>query len=616
MPTDSPAVLELSTPRPAPGSGLLALAVPAAAAVAVYAHTLAFGFVWDDWLLIVGNRWLDTPQGLAEGLRSPLWGFVDRHYDVAFNLRFYRPLGVALLYALKQLGGGSPWPFHLAAVLGHAANATLVAALARGVLSGPRRDGLALLAGLAFAVHPVHVEAVAWSSGLFDVWSTLGCLAAAALTLARWQGTPERLRPALVGVCWGAACLLKEGALLLPPLLWSLSSAGAAARGEAPAPARERLKDELWPLLPWLVLVLAGRVLALQGQPGLGLGSRGWAELVWSVPALLAHALSRLVWSYGLDVFEPFQAPSSPGRPDVVLGLALGGALAAGWWAARRRGRASLAAGLLWLVLPLSPVLVLPWVSTSAVADRYLYLPSVGFVLLAALAVGRLLEGADGRRVALVGVLVALLTGVMALDAVQRSGPYSDQVAFYQAATEATPDSAELEALLGLQYGELGDLQAALQHLRRAVALDPRHWAARMGLGVNAARAGQYQEALAALAPVLERFPGEAEGFVNRGLIYKRLGRLEEATADFTTALRLDPRSAEAHVNLGMVLSASGHHDQALAEVQRALELRPAFVDAEQAAATIEERRGNLEAARAHRERAAALKAAAPRRRR
>src|SRR3989442_5687044 len=183
----------------------------AASAVVVYLGALWNGFVWDDQVIVLGNPLVQTWAGLATAFANPYWPpFVGGY--------LYRPLTV-LTYVLDWHIGGAAW-FHAVNLLWHAGVSALVAVLARRWAG----DAAALVAGMLFAVHPVHVEAVANVVGRAE-------LMAAAFTLLAVYAALEADRPVWSAVCWALGLLSKEVAVVAPALVvagWGLLGAGGA----------------------------------------------------------------------------------------------------------------------------------------------------------------------------------------------------------------------------------------------------------------------------------------------------------------------------------------------------------------------------------------------------
>jgi hypothetical protein len=367
----------------------------AVALVAVVVHIAALWnrFVFDDLYIVVLNPVLHAPSGLWRVFGESYW---------AGNLAgaMYRPLAVAT-YALDWMVDGAPW-FHAVNLLWHAGASVAVAALALRWTAGNRR--VALLAGLLFAVHPVHVEAVANLVGRNELMAGLFTLLAVYAALERHS------------VVWTAAALVggllsKENAAVAPALIgwaWLL--------GLRPLPERRRLTAFV---ASWIVIGAAyGAVRwivlhSYEGSQNIAPQLLGQSPVAVRLTAVAAFTdVARLLvfplhlqGDYSPDerttVWSPLDGRFLVGFMVFVGWLAL---LALAW----RRRRLPEAYGLGWVGIAYLPVANLLYPHGVVVAERLLYLPSVGLVLAAAAALARL----EPRRLAVVTIALVLAGGV------------------------------------------------------------------------------------------------------------------------------------------------------------------------------------------------------------
>ena len=176
--------------RTALGAALIALA-----ALAVYGGTVGFAFVFDDHIQIERNPWLRSPDGIWRFFTQPFWGFYPDRGSGPSN--YYRPFFGVSYSLVARLFGLRPAAFHAASVLLHVAVCLLVALLARRIIQDPGQNAAALAAGLLFAVHPAHAEAVAWVGGQADVLAALFALLGTLFYLNAIQNSKSRIHQAL-----------------------------------------------------------------------------------------------------------------------------------------------------------------------------------------------------------------------------------------------------------------------------------------------------------------------------------------------------------------------------------------------------------------------------------
>ncbi|MBI4517596.1 MAG: tetratricopeptide repeat protein [Deltaproteobacteria bacterium] len=528
-----------------------------ALALLVYLPALRHGFIWDDPLVLEQLRAI---HGLRELLLPP--EIVPKYY--------YRPLIFLSFLLDRSLGGETPFWFHFSVVLAHGANTALLWWLGVRLLGSASASALA---AALFAVHPIHVESVAWIAGRSDVLAaTLLLLSAAWLT----HEQPRWTRSAAVAA-YGLALFAKEaalGALLILPLL-------ALATGRRPS------RQVLAALLAVTVSYLMLRRLAL-GAAVTGFASSATpAAALRDLLAALGFYTSKLLLPVNLSAYVP-EVPAGWLSPALGLVTALATAAAAG--AAWRQDERVTACLLAWFLVTLAPALaVIVRISAQApVAERYLYIPSIAACLLC----GRLLVWLAARRPSwLLPARVAVLglSAVFAVLCLARNRVWADDVLFWQDVAAKAPDYALGHRELAMIYMNRNQLEAADMALQRALAGKSDRDARVMTLN-NAGNLYLRQQRL-----------DEAERMFNEGLklhshpyLHYGLGRLAmtraeqaqarndaqevnrqvaEARAQLQRSLALDPRSAKSQVLLGQVLYSLGDRTGAREHLEQALRL-------------------------------------------
>lgn len=536
-----------------------------ACAALAFANTLANGFVWDDLLLIQSNPWLDGPQHLGDIFGSHFWAFSSQ---VNLSRNYYRPLVHVTFLLCRGFSGLQPWGYHLVLLLGHVVASGLVYRV--GLLLSERRQAgtlAALAAGLLFAVHPIHTEAVAWVSAVNDVAIGVGVLLALYLMMTSGPGLSSRC--ALAGLVFLCALLFKEPAVLLPAMVvvHDLSRGGRSWS----------LRQWMGRYAPLALALLVYAALRLHAMAGLGrtlhhtkLGTVGY--VVNALP-LLAQYLGALVMPLELNAFHVFQPVESPWAPQVLAGGAALAGLAIASAVLWRRAPSAFVA-LAWCLLPLLPALYIPALGKNTFTERYLYLPSVGFVLL----VGLGLEALERRGTAsrswrlllrggLAGVVVA---GGLATATHNRV--WRDNLSLWRDVQAKSPEAPEIHAGLGLALLEKGKTREAVAHLERAGDTSAP---ARRNLGLAYARAGRMQDAEAMLQEAIRLEPDNAGAWSNLCLVHKNLKQLARALEECETAARLEPQLAEVRTSFGQVLLLAGRLDEAEQHLRAALALEP-----------------------------------------
>ena len=362
------------------------IAVVLALTFAVYIPTLRYQFVHDDRGQIVENPAVHSWHLAPTYFTAHVWAAVMP--EELGN--YYRPLFLLWLRINDAVFGSQAWGWHLTTILAHALATLLVYLLALRL--GIGRD-VALLAALIFGLHPAHIEAVAWISGVTE--PLLGILLIASF-LAYMQSRDERAHVlkwrAISLILFALAILEKETALILPGLLlfyeWIFRKEWEQRTGV------RRLTQwggeafgKIWPYIVIIVIYVPARIHALKGFSH-AITPLSTAQLVYTWPSLIGFWVCHMIWPAGLSTFYDFPAVTHPTVRsfllpaifDVFVGLAL--------LACARTSR-KVAFFAVWLVLPLIPLLNLRvFVANDFAHDRYLYLPSVGFAILIAMLLG------------------------------------------------------------------------------------------------------------------------------------------------------------------------------------------------------------------------------------
>lgn len=445
---------------------LLALAV-CVLSFAAYATSLGNGFVWDDPIIL--SRQLPAFRSLGALLAPPA-------NLPQFAPDYYRPLVIGSYLLDRELGGGEAWVFHLTVVAAHVLATLAVFLLGEALFAAapaPGGDGrlAAALGAALFAVHPVHTEAVAWVAGRADVFAALFSTAAVLCHLR------ARSRPGLAWATAGfvlLALLAKEVAaavvIVLAALDWLVPD-GASAPVAAPAPRAQRRRAAAtapagrrttWqryaPAAAAVAIYAALRSSAIDGGLTTTSGEvqGSWVGRVLGALAVYAGKLTLPVSPNAYIAEVPASVPAL-GAGVAVLVL-----LAAGFFVARRRRRQAVAFLLLWIAVTLAPSLAILFkIPEVPIAERYLYLPSVGFCLLCGYAAGVGL--ADGRRAwryaTAVAVAVALVAGTAAT--VVRCRVWASDLALWRDTAAKNPLAAMPMRSLGVALYHAGRLQEA-----------------------------------------------------------------------------------------------------------------------------------------------------------
>jgi len=542
-------------------------------------NLIVYASVWhDDFVNYDDYQYVSENADVSGGLtwHGVAWAFTT---GAAAN---WHPLTWLSHMLDVQLYGLNPGAHHLTNLLLHIANTLLLFGLLHRMTGALGRS--AFVAGL-FAVHPLHVESVAWVAERKDVLSTLFWM----LTLWAYVAyvRKPRLRRYLVVLLFFALGLMAKPMLVTLPfvlLLLDFWPLGRMAPGPNPAgrwaPSREwwaTVVHLVWEKLPLLALSVASSIVTFVVQ------RRGGSVVSLDAIPLnlrLANALAsyvayigKMLWPAHLAVLYPY-AQSLPRWWIAGAFLGLIGTTVAVIWASRRHPY--LPVGWLWYLGTLVPVIGLVQVGPQAMADRYTYIPLIGLFILVAWGVPDLLVRWRLRRIAL-PTAAGLVIAACAIAARGQVQYWESGTALWTHALEVTTGNYVAHTDLGVVLARQGRTDEAIREFREALRIKPGYADGHNKLGRALAEQGRLDEAIAHYTEALRNDPASAEAHNNLGLALARQGKLDESTHEFLEALRIQPDSAEVHNNFGVVLAGQGRTDEAIHEFQEALRIKPDY---------------------------------------
>ncbi|HVT31748.1 MAG TPA: tetratricopeptide repeat protein [Rhodanobacteraceae bacterium] len=557
---------------PARRSGdLWILAALAITTLAIYAQVVGHSFIdLDDPLYI-----RDNPV-VGRGLTLPgiAWAFTTFH---AAN---WHPLTWLSHMLDVELFGLDAGRHLLVNVLIHVANTLLLFRFLRRT-TGTRWPS-AMVAAL-FALHPLHVESVAWAAERKDTLAAFFGL----LTLiahARYVEAASLKRYLAVVLCLALGLMAKPMLVTWPFVLllldyWPLRRI-AWHSGEGFARFARDVKPLLVEKIPLFAIVAASMVVTYVAQSHGG-AVRALVDEPFSLRAAnavvsCAKYLVGTVWPHDLAVYYPFNADIPAGQ--IAASLLLVGALTA-FALANARTRPYLAVGWLWFLGTLVPVIGLVQVGGQALADRYHYLPSIGLFIAIVFGVADVAAVKRIGAVALAAVAGIVLAAFATLTAFQ-AALWKDSVTLFEHTLAVTTDNLVIEYNLGHVLGEEKKYAEASAHFAEALRIDPDFLDALINMGMTLASEGKPDEAIGYFERALKVAPRSSKAHTQIALARMQEGRPDDALAEFRRAVELGPDDADAHDNLGLMLARQGKADEAMREIGEALRIDPGSADA------------------------------------
>ena len=547
------------------------------ATFAVYAQVRHFEFVnFDDPEYVTSNPHVRTGITAA----NVVWAFTSGEAANWFPLT-----RLSHMLDYQMFGPRSGW-HHLTNVLLDALAVLLLFAFLNR--STGRRWASAWVASI-FALHPLHVESVAWVAERKD--SLSACFGLLALwSYVRYAERPAPRRYLLVAAAFGLGLMAKPMLVTLPIVLllvdvWPLGRVGPS-----------RMVPLLREKIPLFAMAAAAAVATyvVQQTSGAVRSSNTFPVVLRIENALVSYIINigKMFWPVRLAVFYPY-----PTEVPVWQAAAAALAIAAVSILVLRsvRNRPYLAVGWFWYLVMLGPVIGLVQVGAQARADRYAYLPMIGLTIMLAWGAADFAGRVPRARPAVAALAAAACAGCAALTWVQ-AGYWHDSRTLFQHAVDVTDGNYLAHHNLGVALAETpGGLNDAIAHYQAALQIKPDYARAHTDLGSALARLpGRLPDAMVEFRAALAIDPDLAIPHNNLGNALAQAGRCSEAIAEYQTALRLKPDYEEARKNLAQVqsnaaemqysmgvdLAKSRKPEAAIPHFEEALRLKPDYVDA------------------------------------
>ncbi|MBI5440977.1 MAG: tetratricopeptide repeat protein [Deltaproteobacteria bacterium] len=570
--------------------------------IAVYARTAHHGFLnLDDPAYVTENPRVN--RGLTA--ENVVWAFTG---TAAAN---WHPVTWLSHMADVELFGVRPGPHHLVNVAIHVLCSLLLYRLL-AELTGARWKGLSVAA--LFALHPLHVESVAWVAERKDVLSCLFLLLTL-LAYARYARRPAAGSYLLALGLFAVGLMAKPMLVTLPVLLLLLDYWPLGRFGEGAA----RPSRGMWRLLgekvPFLLLSLLSSAVTIYAQRAGGavntLEVRPPGLRVQNALVAYAKYLGSTLFPRDLAIYYPF--PVSIGLTESLGALLLLAAISAAAYRLRAR-RPYLAVGWAWFLVTLLPVIGLLQVGSQARADRYTYIPLIGVFVAVVWGASDLAAGWKAKR-AILGTAGAAVVLACAAATWGQLGYWRDPVLLYRHALESTagnyvvlnnlgsalsergdkegalrafeeavrawPESSAAESNLGDVLADLGRLPEAVSHLERALALDPTNARAEMNLARALAGLGAVADAVRHYERAIVLDPQLPKARYNLAYLLVQLGRVEDGWRHYTAGLGLRPAAGPTHNKIGLAFARQGLFEQAAYCFRQALAVDPTFEEAQ-----------------------------------
>jgi Flp pilus assembly protein TadD len=551
-----------------------------------------FDFVsYDDDIYVYEN------QHVLNGLTydGVIWAFTTGYAS------FWHPITWLSLMLDCQLFGPDPGWFHLVNVFLHLANTLLLFAVLKKMTSSLWPSAFV---AAAFALHPMHVESVAWIAERKDVLSTLFWL----LTLAAYVSyvkRPSIFRYLISLVLFAIGLMAKPMLITLPFVLllldyWPLErfAAPRAVKTAAILDRRRILYRIIIEKIPFFVFSAVFSIITFLTQQAVGgivdIKTILLTDRVGNAFLSYAAYMGKMFWPQNLAAHYPFNAVGSITLGQFMLCALL--LLVISIFVIRfGRTKKYLPVGWFWFVGTLIPVIGLVQFTGSSYADRFTYIPYIGLFIMIAWGLSELLSKwpqrsprcppcqrqhvAAGRDVAAgkiaLGMAAAIVLTAMGIGASAQVGYWSNSIALFSHAIEVTQNNYRAYYNLGIAYGKLGRHQDAIEAYQQAIRIKPDLAGAHCNLGVTYGKLGRHQDAIEAFKQAIRINPDYAKVHNNLGAAYLKLGRYQDAVEACKQAIRIKPDYAEAHYSLGAAYLKLGRYQDAVEACKQAIRIKP-----------------------------------------
>jgi hypothetical protein len=536
---------------------LIAVAL-AIVAMGVYANSVGNGFALDDTYIIRDNDAIHSIDNLPSSMVGTYWSFGPR------KSALYRPLTIASYVIGWNVWHGDPHGFHAVNVALHGLVTVLVFLL---LLQLGAPLAAAVGGALLFALHPVHTEAVANVVGRAELLAALFFVGAAVeyldVRLARWR------RAVVVGLALFLALASKENAATLPGVLVLLELARRDRKG---MPLLERMRRE-WPVMLSVVVAFAGFAALRHHVLGVFLGNDtapylavlpGWERVLTAIRLFpeyvrLAVFPRDLIAEYGPAVIMPVRVPTAMFILGVLLAILAVVVVVVAW----KRQRL-FSVGVMWFALVMVPVSNLFVAVGVMMAERTLYLPSVGWSIVAAglvVEVARNSQPSHRRVFATVGLLAAVVAGWWTW---QRNPVWDTTDTLLTDLAMHHPESFRAEWYVALRFSGVGNAEKSLKYYRQAIAWVGPHYPLLFSYATALAKFHRYDEAIPLLQRLVKRAPRFKDAQALLGATLAMQNRWQEARDAMEAAVEVNPDDARLYSVLAVADARLGRWRDAL----------------------------------------------------
>lgn len=539
------------------------------ALLVVYAQVGTHEFItYDDPLYVFENHHIRS--GLT--LKNMTWAFSTMF------ISNWHPLTWLSHMLDVQIFGLAPAGHHLMNLALHVVNTVMLFLLFQRITGTLLRS--AMVAAL-FALHPLHVESVAWVSERKDVLSTLFWM----LSLYFYSHYTEqhKIMPYLLSLASYTLGLMAKPMLVTLPLVmllldyWPLSRTRITHQQQHFNTPSDTLQRILLEKLPFLMLAAASSAMTLQAQKDSisSLTATSMPDRTANALVSSCQYLIKMLWPNDLAVFYPFRESLPLWQPALATAVL---ATITIWVFVKKRSHPYLVTGWAWYLITLVPVIGIVQVGLQSMADRYTYIPLTGVFIMLVWGIADI-SARFPRRNTLLATLTIILLIATSLATWRQVSYWKNSTTLFNHALESTQDNFMAHYNLGIVLEKSGDFEGALKHFDSVVSIAPWYADSYAHRGSYFARQGQFDQAAENYMKAIDLNPNLATPYINLAIILASNNRFDEAIEGLEKALSINPDSAEAHYNLGLAQHELKKYNTAMEHYYKALEINPSLVE-------------------------------------
>ena len=547
----------LSAKVPTRRDVIVAVLLMAILGFAAYGNSIHNNFIWDDFHLVKDNICIKNWSGLKDIFTKNIAaGGGSQYYS-------YRPFQMITYMIDYAVCGLDVRVYHLTNIILHIAAGLAVYWLI-SLICG---DALiALLAAILFITHPVHVAAVTYISGRADPLALLFMALSFILYIKSLKaGKASMLYPA-IAVSYILALFSRENSLMLPFLILLYHYV-----------FKERVNSKSFIIVVSLAIAYSILRMTTLGSlmPHVASPTTLWQRLPGVFVALTQYVRLLLLpgglhMEYGHELFS---------YPDwrALLGIVILSLLLICAYRSRTRDPIVLFS-ICWFIIALIPVSNLYPLPIAYMAEHWLYIPSIGYFIIAGKLISYLLKN-RGLKVIGACLLVAALSFNM-LQTTTYNTLWAHPIRFYENIIRYNPGNERTLNGLAMEYAKIGKKEEAIKLYRRAIAADPNYQDSYLNLGNTYLEMNRLDDAVALYKKSIEMNPNQSAVYTNLGSVYYYSGNAAEAAQWYRKAIEVNPYDVDAYNNLGVAYASLKDYPKAIAAYEESLKLNPDSINA------------------------------------